>query len=92
MKDKDIASILKHYCGCACRLVLTRPEIERAADAEILAQNVPPDFKQRVEIIPHVKDAVQAAFKGREDVICVAGSFYTVGEAMVALNVRPFEK
>jgi folylpolyglutamate synthase/dihydrofolate synthase len=90
MKDKDIASILKHYCECASRLVLTRPAIDRAAEAAFLAQNVPPDFKPPVEVIPQVKDAVQSAFKGREDVICITGSFYTVGEAMIALDVRPF--
>ena len=90
MKDKDIASILKHYCGCACRLVLTQPAIDRAADAAVLAQNVPPEFKHPVEVVPRVNDAVELAFKGREDVICITGSFYTVGEAMNALDFRPY--
>ena len=91
MKDKDIASILKHYCEYARHLVITQPAIERAADAGFLSQKVPSDFKYLVEVVPRVKDAVESAFNGREDVICVTGSFYTVGEAMVSLNIRPFE-
>jgi dihydrofolate synthase/folylpolyglutamate synthase len=90
MKDKDIASILAVYCKCAARLVLTHPNVDRAADAAFLAQNVPSNYARPVEVVPNVKDAVFAAFKNSEDVICVTGSFYTVGEAMTALGIRPF--
>jgi dihydrofolate synthase/folylpolyglutamate synthase len=90
MKDKDITSILATYCKCAARLVLTQPSIDRAADAAFLAQNVPSDYTRPVEVVPNVKDAVFAALKNSEDVICITGSFYTVGEAMIALGVRPF--
>lgn len=90
MKDKDIPAILKHYCECACRLVLTQPATDRAADAAFLAQNVPSSFINPVGIIPQVKDAVRVAFNGLEEVICITGSFFTVGEAMTALTIRPF--
>jgi dihydrofolate synthase/folylpolyglutamate synthase len=90
MKDKDIALILATYCRCAARLILTQPAIDRAADTEFLAKNVPPDYARPVEVAPHVNEAVLAAFKSPEEIICITGSFYTVGEAMIALGVRPF--
>jgi len=90
MKDKDSASILAVYCKCAARLVLTHPNIDRAADAAVLTQNVPADYARPVQVVSNVKDAVFAAFKNPENVICITGSFYTVGEAMRALGVRPF--
>jgi len=44
-----------------------------------------------VQIKTGVKDAVWAALKkaGPEDVICITGSHFVVGEAMLALDVRP---
>lgn len=90
MKDKDIAGILKSYSRVASKLILTRPNVDRAADCEALRKQAPGDFTGQCVCIPDVDNAVKAALAGSEQVVCVAGSFYTVGEAMAALGVEPY--
>jgi dihydrofolate synthase / folylpolyglutamate synthase len=90
MKDKDVAGVLRQFCASAGRLILTRPAIERAADCETLLRNVPADYHGPRECVPDVNDAVAAALGGTEKVVCVAGSFHTVGEAMKTMGIQPY--
>jgi dihydrofolate synthase/folylpolyglutamate synthase len=90
MKDKDISGVLRQYCLAAKRLILTKPNIERAADCEVLLSKVPSGFTGKCDCIPTVSDAVKSALAGEEKIVCVAGSFYTVGEAMKTLGVEPY--
>jgi dihydrofolate synthase/folylpolyglutamate synthase len=90
MKDKDVAGVLRAYCLAASRLILTHPNIERAADGETLLRAVPADFTGRSDYIADVGKAVAAALTSQEHIVCIAGSFHTVGEAMQALNIEPY--
>jgi dihydrofolate synthase/folylpolyglutamate synthase len=92
MKDKDAAGIFEHYCKKASRIILTRPDVERSADTGELRSKVPAWFKGDVVEIGRVGDAVDAAIASECDVVCVAGSFYTVGEGMEKLGVAPYPR
>ena len=89
MRDKDWESILKKYCSIADKIIVTRPATDRAALPEMLRccinYNTIP-----TECIDTVADAVTAALKGTEEIVCIAGSFFTVGEALVTLGINPY--
>jgi dihydrofolate synthase / folylpolyglutamate synthase len=90
MKDKDIAGILNHYCKAASRLIFVKPNTDRAADCETLFHHVPTDFTGTCVLSADTGDAIAAALAGKETLVCIAGSFYTVGEAMAACEVEPY--
>ncbi len=90
MKDKDIAGILQAYCSVASRLILTQPKIERAAELETLARKVPAGFTGNRDCIADVGKAAEAGLAGAENIVCIAGSFHTVGEAMMSLEIEPY--
>jgi dihydrofolate synthase/folylpolyglutamate synthase len=90
MKDKDMAGMFNSYCKKAKGIILTRPDVERSADTDVLKSNVPVWFKEPVYEITGVADAVTAALESPEDLIGIVGSFFTIGEAMVSLGVSPY--
>jgi len=90
MNDKDIDGILQMYCSVASKIICAQPKTDRAAPAGQIASKIPPSFKGVCEIIPEVGKAVAAALSGKEKVVCVTGSFFTVGEAMIALGIEPY--
>ena len=92
MKDKDAAGILRCYCSVASKIILTRPDVERSAGTAELKAKLPANFTGDIVEIPFVSEAVNAGIESGEDVICVAGSFFTVGEAMKALGIEPYGK
>jgi dihydrofolate synthase/folylpolyglutamate synthase len=90
MKDKDVAGIMRQYASVARSIIVTKPTVERAADCETLLRAIPEDFRGGRSAFPHVGEAVAEAMGGREDIVCVAGSFHTVGEAMEAMGIEPY--
>jgi dihydrofolate synthase/folylpolyglutamate synthase len=90
MKDKDMAGMFEQYCKKADRIILTRPEGERSADTATLKSNIPEWYRGGVQQSPVVGEAVEAALSSGEDVVCIVGSFFTVGEAMVSLSLSPY--
>jgi dihydrofolate synthase / folylpolyglutamate synthase len=83
MKDKDFPTMLAVLLPEVDHLILTRPDIRRAADPAEVAH-----YAARALLTGSVRDAVSEAFKiaRPEDTIVVAGSFYTVGEAKKVLD------
>jgi dihydrofolate synthase/folylpolyglutamate synthase len=79
MADKDYPAMIARYAATARHLILTRPDTERAALAEMLARHAPDD---RHTVYVDVASAVSAALERDEEVICITGSFFTVGEAV----------
>jgi dihydrofolate synthase/folylpolyglutamate synthase len=90
MKDKDIAGMMAHYAAAARRIICTAPATERAALPETIKNVVPGTFAGVVTSASTVAIAVEEAFRSHEDIICIAGSFFTVGEAMKYLNIDPY--
>ena len=101
LDDKPYRSMLRDLVSTASRVILTQPKIDRSLSPEILAAFVR-TMTPNVEVVPDVAEAVNHAVKtvGQQDVICIAGSLYVVGEAKQALdqilpaasNHRPFDR
>ncbi len=91
MKDKDYPGILKKYSEIADTIILSRPEVERASMPEELIKSIPPGTVH-ARISNTIADALSEAMKGPHPVICIAGSFYTVGEACSLMGVDLFSK
>jgi dihydrofolate synthase/folylpolyglutamate synthase len=81
MKDKDAAGIAKRISDVSNTIILTRPEINRAAAADELAAFF--DKKEDVVKTPSVKDALDYAegLCAEDSLIFVSGSLFTVGDA-----------
>ncbi|MFH1751074.1 MAG: folylpolyglutamate synthase/dihydrofolate synthase family protein [Candidatus Micrarchaeota archaeon] len=84
MADKDYSGILRLLAPLASELILTRASIIRAADPNILARSIGKKPKGlKISVIPDLNSAISHAKKAASpnDVICITGSLYVVGEA-----------
>lgn len=83
MKDKDFKEMLSELTGAVDEVVLTKPEIARAALPADVAVYAPDAM-----LTGSVRDGLNEAFgrAHKEDMIIIAGSFYTVGEAKRLLD------
>jgi dihydrofolate synthase/folylpolyglutamate synthase len=90
MKDKDYAGMLPHYARLAKRLILAKPAIFRAAATADLRRFVPPDFTGACHEFQDIMGAIEAALDGPQEIVVVAGSFFTVGETMRHLGIEPY--
>ena len=90
LDDKPYRSILRDLTAACERVIVTQPKIGRAIPLARLEAAVR-EFVQNVESRADVGDAVRHAMatSGPEDVICIAGSLYVVGEAKTALKNLP---
>ncbi len=83
-QDKDYSNILKIIVPQVNEVILTMADNPRATPTEILAEEVRHyiDDKNIIET-NDVTTAINKAFQvaGEDDVICITGSLYTVGEA-----------
>ncbi|HXC62536.1 MAG TPA: cyanophycin synthetase, partial [Nitrospiria bacterium] len=88
LKDKDIRAILRFLEPLADTVILTRPDDQRAAAPEDLLRRMPRSGK--AVIFDRVPKAIREALDlaRPEDLICVTGSLYTVGEAKAYLSGR----
>jgi dihydrofolate synthase / folylpolyglutamate synthase len=83
MKDKAFEEMLEELLPAVQHTIVTRPEIARAArPADVAA------FAPGAQVTDSIGDALGAAFKmaGSKDLIIIAGSFYTIGEAKRLLD------
>ena len=94
MKDKKIDKICQELVPLASRIILTRPNIARAAlPGEILhilhSQSLLPN-SVKVSLVDSIPEAITLAKTqpGLKDIICITGSLYTAGEAKVVLDAR----
>jgi dihydrofolate synthase/folylpolyglutamate synthase len=89
MKDKDFASVLRLLAPLADRLILTRPNSGRAAPPGLLKKALGRNGK-KAETIEDLKEAIGRGLSmtGQEDLLCITGSLYTVGEARAFFRPR----
>jgi len=85
MADKDIKGIVSKLAPLAHTVILTRPKTERASSLEILYKTIKP-YTSKVELVEDVADACRTAISmaNADDMICISGSVFTVGEAREA--------
>jgi dihydrofolate synthase / folylpolyglutamate synthase len=86
LSDKDYHKMLKELGEIAEVIILTRPMTERAADPNLLAEDIA-KITMNFQIIPTVRDAFQSAKElcQPDEIILVTGSHYTVGEVLSSL-------
>ncbi len=82
MKDKDIQSMLHLLGPLADHIILTRPHTNRAAPPLLLKRMLGRSGK-RAEIVEDLSEAIERGLSliKKEDLLCITGSLYTVGEA-----------
>src|SRR3990170_1375810 len=85
MADKDIKGIVSKLAPLAHTVILTRPKTERASSLEILYKTIK-HYTSKVELVEDVADACRTAISmaNADDMICISGSVFTVGEAREA--------
>ncbi|MBI5875838.1 MAG: bifunctional folylpolyglutamate synthase/dihydrofolate synthase, partial [Deltaproteobacteria bacterium] len=97
MADKDMKGILSRLAPLAHTVILTRPKTERAASLDALYKEImelrittplPPlirgnNRKLKIMLIEDIADACGTAISmsNSNDMICITGSVFTVGEA-----------
>ncbi len=87
LKDKDYDTMLKKLLPLGDRLILTSPDVERAMPPEALLP-VACKYVRRIEIVHNSHDALKRALSvaNKDDLICVTGSLYLVGEIKKAFS------
>jgi dihydrofolate synthase/folylpolyglutamate synthase len=87
LDDKPSKAILKDLASACRRMVVTQPKIDRANSAErlsVLAKAHLADVTTIGDVALAVRHALDSS--KADDVICIAGSLYVVGEAQTALR------
>jgi dihydrofolate synthase/folylpolyglutamate synthase len=82
LKDKDFRTILRTLAPLADHVILSRPHLERAAPLSLLEKALKENGKT-VEAIEDLGEAIKRGLSltGEEDLLCITGSLYLVGEA-----------
>lgn len=88
--DKDIDGMLRQIALGADKVIFTRSGNTRAADPRDLAKKFAEASGKMCQTAPDFAHALELAKRAvtRDDLICVTGSLYLVGEAKKALGER----
>ncbi len=88
LHDKNYTGMLKRLIALADVLILTRPREERATPPAELLAVIPPSYHDHVEIVEDSGRALDRArsLAGHDDLVCVTGSLYLVGEIKKAVS------
>jgi dihydrofolate synthase/folylpolyglutamate synthase len=83
MADKDLHTTLDEIAPLADSIIFTAPQSDRSASGEQLQRCLPEKAQVRVIVTKSVREGIAAAKKlaTHDDLICIAGSLYLVGEA-----------
>lgn len=88
MKDKDMADMLSTLVKCADSALFCSPDTPRAATVEELERNTPDCYRKKIQCAQSVKHALDLALCSGCEIICITGSFFTVGEAFMVLDLK----
>jgi len=87
-EDKEVGAMIRHLAPVAERFYLTKASWKGAARPKDLARKVK-DRGLPCRTYPRVREALRAAIGPPDEIICVTGSHYVVGEAMEELGIQP---
>lgn len=82
-RDKKIELMMKEILPAVDTVIITEHKVMgRATEPSVIAEEVK-KYSKSYEVVEDVKDAVKKAISiaGNDDVVCVTGSLFTVGEA-----------
>ena len=90
-QDKDIPGMLERITAGADKVIFTKVDSIRTADPEELAARYVELYGKMAQVAHTLEDALAIANRAvtREDLICITGSFYLVGEAKKYFADRP---
>jgi dihydrofolate synthase/folylpolyglutamate synthase len=82
MKDKDVQSMLHLLSPLADHIILTKPHTDRATPPSLLKKALGRN-RRKAEIAEDLNEAIERGLSltQEEDLLCITGSLYTVGEA-----------
>jgi dihydrofolate synthase / folylpolyglutamate synthase len=89
LNDKDYKTMMKKVVPMADRLIVTRPKTERAMPTGEVASVLARYSYKNIEIVENSLDALKRALSIADinDLICITGSLYLVGEIKEAFLV-----
>jgi dihydrofolate synthase/folylpolyglutamate synthase len=81
--DKDVAGMLDRITSGADKVIFTKVNNIRTADPEELAAQYVEQYGKMAQVAHTLEEALAIANRAvtKEDLICITGSFYLVGEA-----------
>src|SRR5687767_1136122 len=81
--DKDVAGMLERITSGADKVIFTKVNNIRSADPSELAAQYIEQYGKMAQVAATLEDALAIAYRAvtKEDLICITGSFYLVGEA-----------
>jgi dihydrofolate synthase/folylpolyglutamate synthase len=81
--DKDVTGMLEKITGGADKVIFVNVNNIRTANPTELAQQYTELYGKMAQVAPSLEDALAIANRAvtKEDLICITGSFYLVGEA-----------
>lgn len=81
--DKDVPGMLERITSGADKVIFTRVDNIRSADPNELAARYTELYGKMAQVAPTLEEALSIANRAvtKEDLICITGSFYLVGEA-----------
>jgi dihydrofolate synthase/folylpolyglutamate synthase len=81
--DNDVAGMLERITSGADKVIFTKVDNIRSADPEELAARYVELYGKMAQVSPTLEGALEIANRAvtKEDLICITGSFYLVGEA-----------
>ena len=89
LKEKDHAGMLREFARIPCRVFATQAATERSLPAEDIAA-MAQAIGLEAEVFADPSEAVSVALReaGSDDLVCITGSHYVVGEARASLVSR----
>ena len=84
LSDKNIEEMLKIIVPLASEIIVTKSSMDRACDPKVLKKIIEKNgFEYKVTVKNEIKEAIEYAksIAKKDDLICVTGSLFTVGEA-----------
>jgi dihydrofolate synthase/folylpolyglutamate synthase len=88
--DKDIPGMLDRITSGADKVIFTKVDNPRTANPDELAARYIELYGKMAQVAPTLEDALAIANRAvtKEDLICITGSFYLVGEAKKLFAAR----
>jgi dihydrofolate synthase/folylpolyglutamate synthase len=88
--DKDVSGMLQRISSGADKVIFTRVESVRTADPNELAAQYVELYGKMAQVAADLDEALAIANRAvtKEDLICITGSFYLVGEAKKLFAAR----
>ncbi|MFH1975896.1 MAG: folylpolyglutamate synthase/dihydrofolate synthase family protein [Pseudomonadota bacterium] len=92
LDDKPYPAMLKSILSVCSRAIFTKPVIDRALEPEALYE-ASKGIVKNIKIMPDIKSAIDYAVKtaSKDEVICITGSLYVVGEAKAIFSNLTFQ-